>query len=71
MSDMEPDVPSRTAQQSPLVMASSSASTNVMAMTPSIMPPGKMNVTSTENMAENWKVWKTDGNLARSCWNTR
>ena len=58
MSDTEPDVPSGTAQQSPSVMASSSVSTNAMAMTPGIMPPGKLNVTSTENMAENWKVWK-------------
>lgn len=40
------------------VMASSSVSTNAMAMTPGIMPPGKLNVSSTENMAENWKVWK-------------
>ena len=58
MSDTEPDVPRGTAQQSPLVMASSSVSTNAMAMTPGIMPPGKLNVTSTENMAENWKVCK-------------
>ena len=58
MSDTEPDVPSGTAQQSPSVMASSSVSTNAMAMTPGIMPPEKLNVTSTENMAENWKVWK-------------
>jgi len=56
MSDTETDPPSGTAQQTPLVMASSSVSTNVMA--PGILPPGKLNVTSTENMAENWKVWK-------------
>jgi len=55
---METDPPSGTAQQTPLVMASSSVSTNVMAMLPGILPPGKLNVTSTENMAENWKVWK-------------
>jgi len=58
MSDTEPDVPSGTAQQSPLVMVSSSVSTNAMAMTPGIMPQGKLNVTPTENLAENWKVWK-------------
>ena len=52
MSDTETDPPSGTAQQTPLVMASSSVSTNVMAMTPGILPPGKL------NMAENWKVWK-------------
>ena len=32
MSDTEPDVPSGTAQQSPSVMASSSVSTNTMAL---------------------------------------
>ena len=58
MSDTEPNVPSGTARQSPSVIASSSVSTNAMSMTPGIMPPGKLNETSTENMAENWKVWK-------------
>ena len=58
MSDTEPDVPSGTAQQSPSVMASSSVSANAMALTPGIMPPGKLNVTSAENMVENWRVWK-------------
>ena len=34
-------------------MASSSASFYAMAMTPGIMAPGNLNMTSTENMAEN------------------
>ena len=56
MSDTEPEVPSETA---PSVMAYSTAVTNAMAMmTPGIMPPGNLNVSSAENLAENWKVWK-------------
>ena len=56
MSDTEPEVPSGT---TPSVMANSTAATNAMAMmTPGIMPPGNLNVSSAENLAENWKVWK-------------
>jgi len=40
-----------------------------MAMTPDIMPPGKLNVTSTENMTEDWKVseqkWNNYVNIAK------
>ena len=53
MSHTEPDVPSGAMQQSDTIMASSTT-----AMTPGIMPPGNLNLSSTENMAENWKVWK-------------
>ena len=56
MSDTECEVPSGTA---PSVMANSTAVTNAMAMmTPGIMSPGNLNVSSAENLAENWKVWK-------------
>lgn len=39
-------------------MARSTALTNAMALTPCTLLPGKLNVASSENMTENWKVWK-------------
>ena len=49
MSDTGPDVPSGATQQSP-PMGSLAASSNAMAMTPGIIPPGNLNLSFTENL---------------------
>ena len=50
--------PPRGSEWSDATISPDNGAFDRMTMTSGIMPPGNLNLSSTENMAENWKVWK-------------
>ena len=58
MSNTEVEEPCGTTQHDSSAVTTLTISANAMAMTRGIMRPGKLKLSSTEDMAKNWKVWK-------------